>query len=271
MNDRPVIYLNRIQKENTELCALHFKKNDSILKRILQNDWIKWDVSESKFIVSTAPNTIGLLVDIFEDIAEINTHYYEAQLKGKAEKTIIGDCSYFNGVLQPIEKLGAITLVPYKDANNRFIVVKYRYSKNVNKILVNCKNSHWNQELKMFVIQPKLQYLKAFINEVLPKLQIRINNELKIKDYHILQLLYEQAYNKDYLFKSCPVEFIKFMQLKGYSENTVNTYYYFVLRFINSYKRNSLSQIDNFLPQQINEYHQYMLGSKAYSYKTFNQ
>ncbi|MCW3789515.1 tyrosine-type recombinase/integrase [Plebeiibacterium sediminum] len=271
MNDRPVIYLNRIQKGNTELCALYFKKNDSILKRILQNDWIKWDVSDSKFIVSSTPNTIGLLVDIFEDIAEVNTHYYEAQLKGMTEETIIGDCSYFNGVLQPIEKLGVVTLVPYKDANNRLIVLKYTYSKKVNKILVNSKYSHWNQELKMFVIQPKLQYLKAFINEVLPKLQIRINNELKIKDYHILQLLYEQTYHKDYLFKSCPVEFIKFMQLKGYSENTINTYYYFVLRFINSYKRNSLSQIDNFLPQQINEYHQYMLGEKSYSHKTINQ
>ncbi len=120
MNDRPVIYLNRIQKENTELCALHFKKNDSILKRILQNDWIKWDVSESKFIVSTAPNTIGLLVDIFEDIAEINTHYYEAQLKGKAEETIIIDCSYFNGVLQPIEKLGAINPSSIKIKELRF-------------------------------------------------------------------------------------------------------------------------------------------------------
>ncbi len=34
------------------------------------------------------------------------------------------------------------------------------------------------------------------------------------------------------------------MVLKGYSINTIKTYYYFVLRLINCYRQNSISQIN---------------------------
>ncbi|MBR8538363.1 tyrosine-type recombinase/integrase [Carboxylicivirga sediminis] len=61
------------------------------------------------------------------------------------------------------------------------------------------------------------------------------------------------------------------MHLKAYSMNTVNTYYYYVLRLLNCYRQNSLEQINAFDSDVINDYHQKMIGEKSYSEQTINQ
>jgi len=268
---KPVIYLNHNKIGDKDVVLLYFKSNNAIYERIKQNDWIDWNAECKKFAVSVTASTVGLLVDVFSDIAEINTHYYEARLKGNTEEVSIGDSSYFNGVLQRAEKYGAITLVPFKNEFGRFLVVKYTYCNRINKVLVNCKYSVWHKNIRNFVVEPKVSVLLNFIKTVSSKLTVRIQNELKISDYRILQLLYEQSYEKTYFFKSCPIEFLKYMQMRNYSPSTISTYYYFLLRFINSYKLNSIGQINEFGSDKINEYHQWMVGEKSYSFQTINQ
>ena len=113
--------------------------------------------------------------------------------------------------------------------------------------------------------------MRLFIKSVNNDITIRVHNELTISDYRVMQLLFEQAYNKSHYFKSCPLPFLQFMQLKGYSYQTINTYYYFVLRLLNCYKHNSIEQINHFDADRINHYHQQMMGEKEYAYQTINQ
>lgn len=162
-------------------------------------------------------------------------------------------------------------LVPYKKNDERLIIIKYKYNKKANQVLVNNQYARWNSIVKDFTLLPKLSILYYFIDSVSGDLKIRLHNELKITDHRIIQKLFEQEYVKDRFFKSGPLAFLKFMQLKGYSENTINTYYYFVLRFINCYKHNSIDEINNFDSEVINKYHKLMQGEKAYSFATINQ
>ncbi len=268
---KSIIYLNHIKNGDDDIAVLYFKRNDHINLRISAHDWINWNVKLKQFVVPVAQNTIGLLVDVFDDIALINTNYYEAQIKKDSEEICIGDNTYFKDVLVKANKSGSITLVPVKNEIGRFLVVKYTYSRTVNNVLVACRYTHWNKDLRSFVVTPKVSSLCAFVTDVASKLTVRIHNELKINDYKVLQLLYEQSYTKDLFFKSCPLNFLKFMQLKAYSENTITTYYYFLLRFINSYKRSDLLQINQFSSDQINDYHKAMLGEKSYAENTINQ
>ncbi len=268
---KPIIYLNHIRNQKEDVSALYFAKTEEISKRIHHHDWIKWSTEHKRFVVPTAQNTLGLLVDIFEDIAEINTQFYEANLVGNTEEVCIGDATYFNGILEKAKKCGSVTLTPLKNEFGRFLVVKYTYSKSIYQILVNCYHCTWNKEIRNFVIEPKVNALMGFINYVAPRLTVKMHNELNIRDCRILQLLYEQAYKKDHFYKSGSLDFLKYMQLKAYSESTISTYYYFVLRFINSYKRNTLEQIKLFNSEKINHYHQLMLGEKEYSTSSINQ
>lgn len=273
MNSRAVIYLNQKTFENQTYCALIFKKDNVLLQRIAQNSWITWHPGMKVYTAPIKQNTVGLLKDLFEDIAYVSTKYYQAELRGNIEKTVIGDTVYFNGILESNEKLGAIMLVPYKDKDKdeRLIIIKYKYSNSVNRILANNSYAKWNATIKDFTLKPKLNIIYSFIDSVSNQLKIRIHNELNIRDYTINQKLYEQEYVKDIFFKSVPIEFLKYMQLKGYSDSTTSTYYYFVLRFINCYKQNSIEEINQFSTSVINKYHELMRGEKDYSFATLNQ
>ncbi len=268
---RPIIYLNKQKDSDEDICVLYFKSNNDVIKRIQYNNWIVWNSKLQKYTVKSTPQTVGLLKDVFEDIAIINTKYYQAILKNHTEEIVIGDVAYFNRVLESIDKLGVIMLVPYKKDGIRLLLIKYKYSRIINQILVANKYAEWNSELKEFTLRPSISLLYNFIKSTFNKLKIRIHNELKVLDCRILQLLFEQSYVKDLNFKQVPIEYLKYMLLKGYSINTIKTYYYFVLRLLNCYRQNSLSQINMFSSSVINEYHQMMLGEKAYSYLTVNQ
>ncbi len=119
---KPVIYLNKQKDLDADLCVLYFKSNDDILKRIQYNNWIVWNFRLKKYTVKSTPQTVGLLKDVFEDIAIIDTKYYQAILKNHTEEIVIGDVTYFNGVLESIEKLGVIMLVPYKKDGIRLLI-----------------------------------------------------------------------------------------------------------------------------------------------------
>lgn len=268
---KPIIYLNHIRNAKDDCAALYFTRNDLVSRRIEAHSWIVWSTEHKKFVVPIAQNTVGLLIDIFDDIAEVNTNYYEAHLAGNTEEVCIGDASYFNGVLEKAPKCGSVTLTPLKNEFGRFLVVKYTYTKSINQVLVKCAYSVWNKDLRNFVVEPKVSALIGFVTTVADRIAVRMHNELKINDCGIMQILYEQAYKKDYYYKSGSIEFLKYMQLKAYSENTISAYYYFMLRFINSYKQNSLEQINRFTCEKINDYHQLMLGEKDYSTSSINQ
>lgn len=57
----------------------------------------------------------------------------------------------------------------------------------------------------------------------------------------------------------------------GYSLNTIHTYHYFLLRYINAYKRVSIETIGEFGQEKINDYHRIMKEDKNYSTTTINQ
>ncbi|MBN2164917.1 MAG: tyrosine-type recombinase/integrase [Marinilabiliaceae bacterium] len=268
---RPIIYLNHIKCSTEDISALYFKTNEAIRQRIFQNDWISWRPDHNAFCVTNGVNTVGLLQDLFDDIADINTNFYEARLNKSTTEIQIGDDVYYNGVLERCEKIGAITIVPIKDGDERFLAIKYVPSKKITDILRQNKYCNWNNDLKLFVVKPKSNLFLYFIKHTIPYLQIRLQNELIINDSKIMSILMEQAYKKDKDYKSCPIEFLKYMLLKNYSINTINTYYYFVLRFINSYKGVSLERINFFTSDRVNQYHQFMLGEKSYSEQTINQ
>nr|WP_319401863.1 tyrosine-type recombinase/integrase [uncultured Carboxylicivirga sp.] len=271
MVPKPIIYLNKRTLESRAVCALLFKNNSVLLERIALNSWITWNVELKAYTAPLKSNTIGLIKDIFEDIADISTKYYHAELKSNVEKTVIGDTVYFNGILEAKEKYGSIMLVPYHNNDERLIIIKYKFKKSIHQILVKNTYAHWNSSISDFTLEPKLIILSKFIDTVSGDVKIRLHNELKIKDHSIIQKLFEQEYVKDHFFKSVPLDFLKYMQLKGYSANTINTYYYFVLRFINCYKQNNLNEINDFGSEIINRYHELMQGEKDYSFATLNQ
>ncbi|MFC2104688.1 tyrosine-type recombinase/integrase [Bacteroidota bacterium] len=271
MEAKPAIYLNHVKNTTDDISVLYFKSNRNILERIKQNNWIKWDFKRQVWFVKNSKNTVGLLCDVFEDIATINTRYYEGKIKGRTGEINIGSLTYFKGILQTKDKIGQIALIPIKDENTGLIAIKFTYKKVIQKVLDQLTELVWNKELKCFTLRANKKVFHNFIQKASTQLKICIHNELTITDTHINRLLMEQAYVKDYSFKTCPIDYLKYMQLKNYSKNTVTTYHYFLLRFINTYRQSSISRINEFEVDKINDYHKHMSEEKDFASNTINQ
>jgi integrase/recombinase XerD len=271
MEFQSTIYLNHCKNSREDLSLLFFKQNHAIEERITHNDWIFWHESHQAYAVRNSQNIVGLLTDLFNDLALVNTNYYEARLKGKTDEVVIGNTSYFKEVLLPQTKIGQVTLVPYRNGEFRTLCIKFVYNKQIYNLLTNTPQVRWNKQLRCFTLPPARKILHDFIKFTSNQLRICIHNELKITDYAIQHLLMEQGYIKDFHFKSCPVEYIKYMYLKNYSLNTIYTYHFMVLRFINTYRHATLAQVNLFTAVHINQYHEHMIEEKQVSASMVNQ
>lgn len=268
---RPIIYLNHVKSKTEDISVLYFKSNTAIENRIANNDWIIWNVAYSAYAVKNYRNTVGILCDLFDDIAELNTHYYEAKIKGKTGSVNIGTTNYYRKALKPVEKIGQIILVPIKKQKYKYLLIKYTYNKSIYNLLNKTDDVWWSKEFRCFTLRPNKKIIYTFIKAVSGKLQVRIHNELTITDIYINRLLFEQHYEKAYPFKSCPIEYLKYMYLKNYSRNTIGTYYNLLLKYINSYKNSTIEQINEFNADRINEYHNHLIEEKPLTSVTINQ
>lgn len=123
---KPIIYVNLKNLKRQELLALYFEPCAAIEERIAQNDWIVWNVAFKAYTVELKRNTLPLLTDLFQDIAEVSTRFYDAKIEEKTGSINIGNSSYFRQVLSQHERLLRLTLVPYKDGKYRTLVIRYK-------------------------------------------------------------------------------------------------------------------------------------------------
>jgi len=202
METKPIIYLNHIEDSDKDISVLYFKPNKIIEKRISQNDWISWNIKRKAYMVNNGTNTVGLLSDLFEDIAILNTRYYEAKLVEKSGKINIGNSTYFKDVLIQEKKMGQVLLVPIKQENSRLIAIKYTHTRFIYDLLTSSDEAVWNKELRCFCIRPSKTILIKFIDKLSNNLKIQIHNEISITDISIIKKLLEQSYKKPSRFKT---------------------------------------------------------------------
>jgi len=129
MNDtsfKPTIYLNRIELDGNTYIKLYYKPNEKILHRIKQNDWIKYSVEVSSWYVKNSKKYIGLVKELFSDIAEVSTKYLEWKqwTQPRISENNIGLDYYNKPPLEKRDTLPCITLFPYEKEGKKLIGFK---------------------------------------------------------------------------------------------------------------------------------------------------
>ncbi len=273
MDAKPTIYLNkrRNRQKGTDWIVLLYKYQEVIEERISMNDWIVFDIYFGAYCTNYSELNIGLLHDLFSDIALVNDFYLNALPPLMASKLEINANVYFRNPLEHIQKMGEILLVPYSWQGNSFLLIKYQPNKPITEVLKPISFLRWGSKMKVFYFKAERALLKRFLELTLAQLKVKLHHELIVTDFEIRQMLLEQAYVKGAEFKTCPAMFLKFMYNKNYSNNTITTYHFYLLRFINSYRKNNIQGINNFTEDQINAYHETMIEDKSFNSKTINQ
>lgn len=269
--NKPILYLNKVEQNADILIRLLYKPDRAITELINRNDWIRFDAETGSYCVKYDQKNINLLKDLFSDHAIVNTFYLDAVPKVKADVIELNQDIRFNNVLPVRKKKGSILLVPFKEGDKKYLLLKFKRNRAIYNLITARNYIKWSNKQKCFTIEASLSMLKKFITDFGPDLRISIHHSLSINDLEITQMLLEQQYEKGLGFKSCPRELLECLISENYSKSTLENYHYMVLRFINTYQSCSISKINNFSEKQVNDYHLALSQSKRYSPSSINQ
>ena len=268
-NSKPIIFLNKVKANDKSYIKLFYKSNDIITRRIKDNDWIKYSLTFNAFYTEDNQSYINLLSELFSDIAIVSLKYLQWKELPKISESNIGLNSLDN--IDKRSGINSIYLFPFEDNDKKMIGFKKYFPKaelaEINKLgLFRFNKNHniWQFPSTRICFTNALEYL---MNDNF----IKINSELKISDIYIKRILLEQVYIKYRYFKSCPIEFLEYMQLHNYSNNTISTYHNMVTRYINSFKGHTISQINNFGVDEIDKYHKLWVQRDSPSPSLINQ
>ncbi len=273
MEAKPVIYLNKRRHPETgkDVIVLIYKYNELIDERIRQNDWIAFDIRFGNFCTNFSERNIALFHDLFSDLAMVNDHYLTAFPKINAETVEINRDVYFRNPLRHINKIGEVLLVPYHVRNIAYIIIKYQANSLITEVLQTVKLLQWGDKTGVFYFKAGPRELKLLLQKIAHRLKVKLHHELIITDSEIRQMLLEQSYYKGGSYKPCPAEYLRYLYRKNYSDNTIVTYHFYLLRYINSYHKTNILAINNFSTEHINLYHETMIEDRNFNSKTINQ
>ena len=269
---KPILYLNRIEVKGTKYIKLFFHYNEQIITRIKANDWIKFGSKLGLYYTEERPQTVGVLSELFEDVALVNLEYLEYKPKPeiKVSKRSLGS-EYATASLIKRKELTSIILLPIDINGKEYIGIKHRFSSDIFSKIKDKNFIMWNNKYKMWLMVSSVVAIKKLMDMIGEKYLIRLNESLEITDVKFKKRLMEQVYVKDSHFKSVPNKYMEFMYLNNYSKSTIATYHNMVLRFLNTYKSFTIGQVHRLTLTDVDNYHKAMIDMDQVSYSVINQ
>jgi len=271
-HEKPIIWLQGFRYKNTSLVRLNFKRNNTIKIRMDTNSWIRYSEMYKCYYIRRTPYYISLTDEVFSDIARINTYYLDKKEPERSVSVSVNNerMHKWNPGKARIKK-EKVYLLPVEYEEGIFIKLKFRYSKEIFSRINNSPAVWWDKKYRVWLAKPDSESLLALINIFAPKITIVKNSDLHINDILVMKRLMEQSYYGDKGFKPCPLVYIEKLNALNYSWNTIKTYHYLFLKFINTFHNRTIDQINRFNEDNINNYHEFLKQQKDYSTVTLNQ
>lgn len=264
-DNKPIIFLYRFIAHDVVMIQPKFDyRNESIMWRINHLSWMNYDKSRKAFLFENDPLLIRNFIDTFSDIAIVNQDRLENALIRAKQVTVgnvWGRASRSNRAKPTVKLFGG------KNDNQDRIYISCKYSTAIRQVLK--EHCAWDIRQNAYYIGMEKEQVFAMIQSLIPIAEIKVNDSLKIKDVAITKLLLEQSYDPG-LEKLCPIEYMEILHSMNYSSQTIKTYHYFLVKFINHFPNQDISQINGFGRDEINQYHRELAQTNT-SFSSLNQ
>jgi len=269
---KPILFLNRIEIDKKACIKLYFRNNQQILTRIRANDWIEFDARYSIYYLEEKDRTIGLLSDLFEDIALVRLDYLDRlPQKNKLNKETCVGTGFDTYKIEKTRKLRELTVYSIDLLGVEYLVIKQHFANDLYRKIKTETFIQWHKQKKFWYLKNTKENFTRLFKLLSNEYKIKLSTSVQVSDTEIRQMLWEQSYKKNKYFKSVPNEFIDYLVINNYAENTISTYYSQVFHFINTYRTKSLDQINGFGASEIDKYHMGLINRRGLSATTINQ
>lgn len=223
-NQLPLLFLNRVKLDQEPCIKLYFHDSEPIIHRIKQNDWIDYSIELKAYYTRERKNTIPLLQDLFEDIAQVRIDKLEwKKLSALSMNVGSNKINYFE--LQHKPQGEGILIQAVQLDSQPYFMFKHFFRRELYNELVQSPYFIRHRANNIWLIPSSQGALRHAIYFLMKHFTIRLSKEIHISDMELKRSLLEQSYIKDGHFKTCPIEFMNYLQQHNYSENTLVTYH----------------------------------------------
>lgn len=268
----PVIYLNSLEHEGKQFIKLWHKPDQRISKRIKESNFIKYSKTYKCYVTHKTLQVIEQLHQLFLGIAIVDTRYLNRPKRLRPALGVV--MTGANKQAEPLEKLPELPVVrlqPLLYEGQELVQVSFAYNEQIYNKIKYGRACRWLAAPRSFVLQATAANLHLLLDELQGTAQVWLSSTMKVKDMTVMCRLWEQTYKKTEQYISCPLPYLEKLLLLNYSMNTIRTYHSLLLRFFNGHKTVGLAHINNFMVDDINQYHRQMVQSQIYSYSFVNQ
>jgi integrase/recombinase XerD len=213
-----------------------------------------------------------LIHNLLGDQVVIDTRYlHQKNTKAPLEKTVIvkQQPELLPALSKPLMK-PMLKLLPIEHESKTYLKLQYPPGSTLYQQLKRLKQVKWSRTYRCFITWAKGGNLPLLLDELLPIAHVSLSQQIQIKDLQLVTRLWEQLYWQEQHFIPCPMAYLEKMALLNYSPRTLRTYHALLLRFLNTFATQGLASINQFTPEQVNQYHQ-ALGQKGQSFTYINQ
>lgn len=157
-----------------------------------------------------------------------------------------------------------ITLIHLSIDNKKYIGLKFRSDKVLERMVKALPEVSWNASLEIYCLLNTKEHVTLIFNHF--RGIAWINSTYFFKKSHVKNLdeIFDVSWfrnrNLPQGYKCCPSSYLDKLELKGYANNTVKTYVSCFEKFLNYFPDTPISHLNEF---QVREYLKYMVRNKA--------
>jgi site-specific recombinase XerD len=267
----PVLYLNLLVHEEKSYIKFFYKNNPQINKKLQETKWVKYSQQYRCFITPYTGDVLLQIKELLSDEVILDTQYLRVKSRAPAEKTVITT----EQLMLPIQEARLmlkpmLKFLPLEHEGKTYLKLSYPPDSKLDKKLKEIKQVKWSRTYSCFITWANADCLRSLFEELLPFAHLSLSHQILLKDLQLVKILWEQLYQQDRDFISCPLAYLEKMQLLHYSRNTMRSYHALLLRFLNTFRPEGLPAIDQFTPDQVNRYH-LALQQRGVSFSYINQ
>ena len=192
-NKLPYLFLNRIHLNKESCIKLYFQYNSVIINRVKQNSWIKFDAVKGYYYTRERKNTLGLLSELFDDIAVVNLQHLDYKPR---ERFSVNDQTIGKGtgvdILLKRKNLDTITLLPFEFEGRKMIGFSNRFSYDYYQKLKIEQFINFNKQQQLWLMDSNTRNIESILTLLGKDYHIKVSKSLTISDVKLRKRLMEQ-------------------------------------------------------------------------------
>ncbi|MDN4166671.1 tyrosine-type recombinase/integrase [Cytophagales bacterium LB-30] len=246
------IYLKKRQTDEGLVVYFSWVNDKELTSRLAGCQWISSDSQQREYTFKLNTQNIDMLVNLCAPEYRVSTY---ALNKVDFDRPSTWELKPEPKSMADAKEEAILWVAPFVHEGRLIVQYKFNYNTQIWRALKGIEGVRWSKTYRCMVSRSDVALFKTLLATMKGICYVRFRNGLQINDMELRKAYLDQGLSNT--MYTCTQGFLEFMRLKNYSDNSIETYYRLINRFLIKEKV-TLTGLRDFSPEEINRYHAQM-------------